>query len=401
MSSFVFHADRPVEKYHRSDILFMMMVLLLWGLGLFTLFVCTPEKGERLFNNRYYFVIRQLIWSAVGFTGLVVLALIPMRVLRKLLPFIVLGSLVLCIAVIIPSLGSARKGANRWFSVSRYWTVQPSEFAKFAVILFLSNLFDKQAREDGASQKEFYYPLIGLFVFVITIFLQKDFSTGVFVFAVGCLMFFVSGARMSWFGPLVLLAIPTVVFMIAMEPYRLMRVISFLNPDEYALSTNYQILASQRAITAGGFWGNGLGSEFNDVFKIPEVQTDYIFAGWADSMGLVGVAAYFCALLFFAWRGYRTAFLCRDRFAAYASFGCISMIFLQSLMNCAVVCGAIPTTGITLPFFSSGGSSLVVTLCMCGFVINASRCDSDEDADTSAAGAAARDTYNGKRSDYE
>ncbi|MBQ2315602.1 MAG: cell division protein FtsW [Treponema sp.] len=387
----MFHAARPVEKYHKSDILFMMMVLLLWGLGLFTLFVCTPEKGERLFNNRYYFVIRQLVWSVVGFASLAFFAMIPIRVLRKLLPFIVLGSLLLCIIAIVPSLGSMRKGASRWISLSRYWTVQPSEFAKFAVILFLSNLFDKQAREDGGTQKEFYYPLIGLFIFVITIFLQKDFSTGVFMFIVGCLMFFVSGARMSWFGPLVLLAIPTVAFMIAIEPFRLMRVISFLNPDEYSLTTNYQILASQRAITAGGFWGNGLGSSFSDVYKIPEVQTDYIFAGWADSMGLLGVAAYFCALLFFAWRGYRTALLCRDRFAAYAAFGCISMIFIQSLMNCAVVCGAVPTTGITLPFFSSGGSSLVVTLSMCGFVINASRCDTDDDGRAVPSGAAGRE----------
>lgn len=391
MSAFMFHAARPVEKYHKSDILFMMMVLLLWGLGLFTLFVCTPEKGERLFNNRYYFVIRQLVWSVVGFASLAFFAMIPIRVLRKLLPFIVLGSLLLCIIAIVPSLGSMRKGASRWISLSRYWTVQPSEFAKFAVILFLSNLFDKQAREDGGTQKEFYYPLIGLFIFVITIFLQKDFSTGVFMFIVGCLMFFVSGARMSWFGPLVLLAIPTVAFMIAIEPFRLMRVISFLNPDEYSLTTNYQILASQRAITAGGFWGNGLGSSFSDVYKIPEVQTDYIFAGWADSMGLLGVAAYFCALLFFAWRGYRTALLCRDRFAAYAAFGCISMIFIQSLMNCAVVCGAVPTTGITLPFFSSGGSSLVVTLSMCGFVINASRCDTDDDGRAVPSGATGRE----------
>jgi len=391
VSAFMFHAARPVEKYHKSDILFMMMVLLLWGLGLFTLFVCTPEKGERLFNNRYYFVIRQLVWSVVGFASLAFFAMIPIRVLRKLLPFIVLGSLLLCIIAIVPSLGSMRKGASRWISLSRYWTVQPSEFAKFAVILFLSNLFDKQAREDGGTQKEFYYPLIGLFIFVITIFLQKDFSTGVFMFIVGCLMFFVSGARMSWFGPLVLLAIPTVAFMIAIEPFRLMRVISFLNPDEYSLTTNYQILASQRAITAGGFWGNGLGSSFSDVYKIPEVQTDYIFAGWADSMGLLGVAAYFCALLFFAWRGYRTALLCRDRFAAYAAFGCISMIFIQSLMNCAVVCGAVPTTGITLPFFSSGGSSLVVTLSMCGFVINASRCDTDDDGRAVPSGAAGRE----------
>lgn len=379
MSTFTFYPDRTVEKYRKSDLLFAVSVLLLWGLGMFTLYICTPYKAERLFDDKYYFVTRQLIWSLVGFAGFIGFALVPIKTIRKLLPIIVFGCLFLCILAIIPGVGSSSKGANRWIKIGGIGTLQPSEFSKLAIILFLSNLFEKQSIGEGENDNEFYYPLIGLFVFVIVIFLQKDFSTGMFVFFVGCLMFFVSGANMKWFGPLVLLAIPTAIFMITVEPYRLLRVISFFNKDEYSLTTNYQILASQRAITAGGIWGNGMGSGLNEVYKIPEVQTDYIFAGWADSMGLVGVTGYFIALLFFAFRGYRISFLCKNKFASYAAFGCVSMIFIQSLMNCAVVCGAVPTTGITLPFFSSGGSSLVATLCMCGFVLNVSHCEEDKD----------------------
>ncbi|MBP5158268.1 MAG: cell division protein FtsW [Treponema sp.] len=376
MSSFSFKADRPVESYNRSDIFFIISVLLLWGLGIFTLYVCTPYTGERLFGDRYYFVTRQLVWSVVGFVLLVFFSVVKMKFIQKMLPFIVMGSLLLCLMAFIPGIGSNRKGASRWIYVAGLFTIQPSEFAKFAIVLFLANLFYKQKKED---RKDFYYPLAGLFIFVAIIFLQRDFSTGVFIFLVGCVMFFVCGARMTWFLPLLLLAVPAIALMVSIEPYRLNRVIAFLHPEEFAMTSGYQEMASKRAITAGGFWGNGVGEGLVEVFKIPELQTDYVFACWADSMGLFGVTAYFILLLIFAWRGVRIALTCGNAFAAYAAFGCVCMVALQSLLNCAVVCGAAPTTGVPLPFFSSGGSSLVVSFCMCGFVINASHTPPDDD----------------------
>lgn len=379
MHDFTFKADRSVAAYNKSDFLFITGTVILWGLGLFMLYICTPYTGERLFSNRYYFVSRQLVWSFVGLVGLVFFAMIPFERLRTLLPLIVIGTLLLCVIAMIPGIGSERKGAARWIRIGNFGTVQPSEFAKLAVVLFLANLFSKHSEDEVKEKKNFQYPFIGLLIFVIIIFMQKDFSTGLFVFMVGSLMFFVAGVLMSWFIPLMLLAIPAIVLMITIEPYRLMRVIAFFHPEEYTLTSGYQKFASQRAITAGGIWGNGFGSGLTEVFKIPEVQTDYIFAGWADSMGLFGVTVFFFLLIFFAWRGYRIAFCCKNSFASYAAFGCVTSILLQSLLNCAVVCGSVPTTGITLPFFSSGGSSLIVTLCMCGFIINASRFGVDDE----------------------
>ncbi|MBQ6566213.1 MAG: FtsW/RodA/SpoVE family cell cycle protein [Treponema sp.] len=376
MSEFSFKADRPVGSYGRSDIFFIISVLLLWGLGIFTLYVCTPYTAERLFGDRYYFVTRQLVWSGIGFALMVFFAVVKMSVIQKMLPFIVMGTLFLCLLAFIPGIGSNRKGASRWIYIAGLFTLQPSEFAKFAVVLFLANLFQKQRRE---GRSDFYYPLAGLFVFVAIIFVQRDFSTGVFIFLVGCMMFFVCGARMTWFLPLLLLALPAIALMVSIEPYRLNRVIAFLHPEEFAMTSGYQEMASKRAITAGGFWGNGVGEGLTEVFKIPELHADYIFAGWADSMGLFGVTAYFALLLFFAWRGTLISLNCGNAFAAYASFGCVCMVFMQSLLNCAVVCGAAPTTGMPLPFFSSGGSSLVVSFCMCGFVINASHAPPDDE----------------------
>ncbi|MCR5764178.1 MAG: putative lipid II flippase FtsW [Treponema sp.] len=380
MSEFTFKTDRTVGSYVKSDLLFIICILILWGLGLFMLYICTPYTGERLFSNKYYFVTRQLVWSFIGFAGLVFFALIPMQSLRKMLPLIVLGTLILCVVAMLPGIGSERKGAARWIRLGNFGTIQPSEFAKFAVVLFLSNLFSKHIDDEPKGKQNFQYPFVGLLIFVVVIFLQKDFSTGLFVFFVGSVMFFVAGVLMSWFIPLMLLAIPAIVLMIAIEPYRLMRVIAFFHPEEYTLSSGYQKFASQRAISSGGIWGNGFGSGLTEVFKIPEVQTDYIFAGWVDAMGLFGVTVFFFLLIFFAWRGYRIAFCAKDSFASYAAFGCVTNLVVQSLLNCAVVCGSVPTTGVTLPFFSSGGSSLIVTLCMCGFIINASRPEKDEES---------------------
>ena len=155
------------------------------------------------------------------------------------------------------------------------------------------------------------------------------------------------------------------------------RIEGYLSPGQYSQGVNYQTNASIRAISTGGFWGQGIGSGLTKLNSIPEVQADYIFAGWVEAMGLFGVILYFLLLGAFAYKAYRCAFNCPDRFGAIGIFGCISAIFFQSIANVAVVCGAIPSTGIPLPFFSAGGSSMVVTLCMCGFMINAARSEND------------------------
>ncbi len=380
MTPFTFFPGHPGADYRKTNVLFIVAVLLLWGLGIFTLIISTTEKAELLLHDKYYFVVRQLMWSAIGFAGLLFFALMPMKVIRKCLPLFVIGILVLCIITIIPGIGSEKKGGARWIRIGSFATIQPSEFAKFAVVLFLANLFDKQKVSSESGQLNFIYPLTGLLIFVLSIFLQNDFSTGFFVFVVGCLMFFVSGASMSWFIPLVLLAVPATFMMIAIKPYRIDRVMSFFNREAFMDDSWYQALRSQRAISSGGIWGTGLGTGMSNVAGIPEVQSDFVFAGWVNSMGFVGVVAYQVVLFVFAFQGYVVSFTSKSRFASYGAFGCVSIIFLQSLINVGVVSGALPTTGIPQPFFSSGGSSLVATMIMCGFIINASHCKTDEES---------------------
>ncbi|MBQ0039573.1 MAG: FtsW/RodA/SpoVE family cell cycle protein, partial [Treponema sp.] len=269
----------------------------------------------------------------------------------------------------------------RWISIPHVITFQPSEMVKFTMVLYLSHLFDKHSQEYEEDAKEFMYPAIALAVLAGAIFIQKDLSTSVMVFGIGVAMFIVSGSPVRVFLPILFLIIPVGILMTLTHRYRLLRILSFIRPNDFTSTSGYQALASERAISSGGIWGVGTGSGLNKISSIPEIQTDYIFAGFATAMGLVGVIGYFVLLGVFLFRGLKIAFNCPNRFASLAAFGCVFTITTQSIVNCAVVCGAAPTTGIPLPFFSSGGSSLIVTLCMCGFVINASHCDADNYSD--------------------
>lgn len=372
-SNYTFEAHKPMENYHKCDVAFLVSVLLLWGLGMFTLFVCSQSYAVRFFNNdSFYFIKRQLLCSAVGLVLFVLFLFTDMEIIKKMIMYLVLVSIILCVMTFIPAFRIKKNGAYRWIKMPFNFSFQPSELVKFALVLYLAAYFDKQMDKEE-SQRD-VLPCVGIFVlFLGLILFQKDFSTTVFIAIVGISMFFVSGAKLKWIWPFLMLTIPLAIILITSEQYRMERIIGFLNPEEGASSFNYQVNASKNAITAGGFWGTGIGRGLSKLDSIPEVQADYIFAGWTESMGFFGVVFYFALLGFFTWRGYKTAFNCPSRFAAYGSFGCVTTIVFQSIVNCMVVSGIIPSTGIPLPFFSVGGSSIIVTLAMCGFVLNASR----------------------------
>lgn len=383
MKGYTFYAERPVDMQHKTDLGLIVATLLMWGLGMVTMYICTPDTAARLFDgDRYHFVVRHVINSAVGFSLLLFFAIIPMDKIRKLLPLFVLGTLVLCFLTFLPKIGVKRNGAPRWIAVPFMGTFQPSELAKFAVVLFLANLFDRQkvTGEYDDDANSFMKPLGGLLVFVSVVFAQKDLSTGILIFVVGASLFFVSGARISWFFPLFFLGVLAGGLLTFKEEYRVRRLIAFFKPEQFANTTGYQLSQSKKAIISGGVWGQGLGTGLERTPYIPEVYADYIFAGWTEAMGFIGVIAYILLLVFFAWRAFKVSFTSPDRFAALGTFGCTVTIVVQSLLNLAVVCGAVPTTGIPLPFFSYGGSSIIVTLAMCGFMLNASRCEYPSDS---------------------
>ena len=377
MGDYRFLPERSVVSYRKSDTSFIISVILMWGIGIFTLFVCSSSYAKAALDDSMYFVKRQLIASGVGFAGLLFFAICPADKQRKILPAMVFLTLVLCIMTFIPGLQYERNGARRWIKMP-FFTFQPSELLKFIIVIFLANYFDKYLRKDDFDEEKNVGPAVVILVlFVSIVFAQKDFSTGLFVLFIGLLMFYIAKVKMLWIIPFCILAVPAIILMILTEQYRVNRIAAFLNPDEYVQSFNFQSIASKKAVITGGFWGQGIGDGLEKLNNIPEVQSDYIFAGWTEAMGFIGVIFYFVLLIFFVSRAIIIALKCPDIFSAFGTFGCTAVIFFQSLMNVSVVCGIVPTTGIPLPFFSNGGSSIIVTLCMCGFIINASRVDGD------------------------
>jgi cell division protein FtsW len=374
MSKGIF-AEYAIDRPGSIDFGLIVAVLLLWGLGLVTLHITSANYGMRLFGDSLYFLKRQLLYSVVGLFALITIAALDISVTRKILPIIVIGTLILCLLVFIPGIGAERNGARRWIRLPLFTTLQPSEFAKFAVILFLSNFFAKERETETSldAPARSTIPIVGLMVFVIIVFLQKDFSTATFILLLGALLFFISGAKILKIIAFAVLAIPAVILFIFIEPYRVNRLIAFMNPDYDIHGLNFQTHASRLAISAGGLLGEGIGAGLSRINRIPEVQADYIFAGWTESMGLAGVLMYILLLAFFAWRGFSIALHCSDRFGSLCAFGCVTSVVLQSLINCGVVANALPSTGIPLPFFSSGGSSLIITFCMCGMLLQVSK----------------------------
>jgi cell division protein FtsW len=281
-------------------------------------------------------------------------------------------SLILSVMTFIPGIGIERNGARRWIRLG-FTTFQPSEMVKFVIVLYLANYFEKQSKIIESIDKTVFPAVLVSFILIASIAMQSDLSTSVFVAALAILLFIASGSKIFWLVPVMSIVVPLSALFVFLEPYRLNRIIGFLDQDSYLQTLNYQTYAARKAISAGGFWGQGLGSGLSRINSIPEIQSDYIFAGWAESMGYLGVLIYFAILALFAWRGLHCALTAKSRFASIAAFGFIVSIVAQSVMNVAVVGGVIPTTGIPLPFFSSGGSSILFTLATCGFLVNASR----------------------------
>ncbi|ULQ60170.1 putative lipid II flippase FtsW [Brucepastera parasyntrophica] len=371
------------ETPEKIDIPFVLLTVFMCGLGLATLYSASLSYAGRLFDDPLYFVKRQALNLAVSIAGMIFFASISLNMLRKLLPQIIVITLILCILTFVPGIGITKNGASRWIGFSSF-NFQPSELAKMVLVLFLANLFAKKHDRIDEFKATMFPASVVTFVFVFIVYLQNDFSTAIFILLAALAVFFVAGVKVSWFIKLCVLIVPFVALMILTEEYRVIRVLSFLHPERDPLGAGYQVNAALDALAEGGFWGRGLGNGIKKISSIPEVQSDFIFTVWAEEMGFLGVLIYFTMLILFSLRSFGISMKSKSRFGFLLGFGCSFIILFQSLMNIGVVVRAFPATGIPLPFFSSGGSSLLITLCICGLLINISRNKTGEETEDAA-----------------
>jgi len=360
-----------IDKQAGDFLLFLTLILLI-GVGISMLFSASHYYAERVFDDPYYFLKRQVIWILLGCLAALVAARTPLDFFRETTPYLLLLSLVLSLLTFVPGIGRPILGARRWIFLFGQ-SFEPSELVKFSLVLYLAAIFSKKGERINDPVNSILPPLLIVAVFVALIYFQNDFSTAVFILLIALTMFYIAQVKLRYFILLSSLVIPLGSLLLFTKAHRVQRLIAFLNPLADPTGSGYQIIAARQSIIAGGFWGRGLGRGLKKLGGLPEAHSDFIFAVIGEETGFLGALFVLTLFVVLAWRGYTIALKSRDSFGYYLAFGITTVIFLQVLLNIAVVTGLVPATGIPLPFFSSGGSSMLLSLFMIGLLMNLSR----------------------------
>ncbi|MFO7849583.1 MAG: putative lipid II flippase FtsW [Spirochaetia bacterium] len=365
-----------IERVERgsADPVLVALLILIVGIGLATLFSASYYYGGKKFDDPYYFVSRQMLFLVAGAVLAAGAARIPHSLIVKYIPHLFVITLILLGATYVPGVGETIMGANRWIVVGGV-SFQPSELAKLTLILYLSYILAKKINELDDVINSLVPPLLVVGVFTALIYFQNDFSTALFVLIISLLIFFVAGVKFRYFALLILTLAPLASILVLSREHRVKRLITFLDPNSDPIGTGYQVIAAQTALGNGNFWGSGFGDSSEKLGGLPEAHSDFIFAVFAEEAGFLGVLFIIGLFLAIAVRGYAVALKVEkeDLFSFLLAFGLTSCIVYQALVNMAVVSGILPATGLPLPFFSHGGSSIIVALVMSGLLINISR----------------------------
>lgn len=354
------------------DYIFLISIIFLTIFGLVMVYSSSYIWAEYKFNDPFKYVKNQSLFFLIGLIILFVLRKIDIDVLKRNAEKILLVSVILLILVLISGIGKVRNGSRSWFGIGPFG-LQPSEVTKLALIIYTAKYLTLKEKQMSNIKKGILPILLLTFLIFGLIMLQPDFGTGlIIVMSIMCLLF-VGGVPFKFFMYLGIIGILGITGLILIAPYRLKRILSFLNPWSDPLGSGFQIIQSLYAIGPGGLFGQGFLNSRQKHFYLPEPQTDFIFAIISEEFGFLGVIIVVGLLSLIIYRGIKIAKKSTDLFSKYLAFGLIFGLSFQAILNLMVVVGLIPVTGVTLPFLSYGGSSLLITLCGMGLVLNISR----------------------------
>lgn len=325
--------------------------------------------AEYKFDNPFKFTIHQSIFAVAGFFLMIIVSKIDYNLYKKYSNKLLLISIILLILVLIPGIGVIRNGSRSWFGIGSFG-IQPSEIAKLALIIFVAKYLSNNERTmDNIVSTSL--PIIGVIFFIfLLILLEPDFGSGAILVLSLIVLIFTSKIKISFFVKLGILGIAGIVALILIAPYRMARIVAYLNPWSDPLGSGFQIIQSLYAIGPGGLFGLGLGNSIQKHFYLPEPQTDFIFAIISEELGFIGIVILTTCYIVLFYNVLKLSLETKDLFGKYLSFGLIIELVLQTLLNLLVVVGLIPVTGVTLPFLSYGGSSLLTCMIMIGIVLN-------------------------------
>lgn len=350
----------------------LFSVLFLNFIGLIMIYSSSSIWAEYKFNDQFRYLKYQAIFMLVGFILMMITSKIDLNFIKKKSNLILFSCLILLILVLIPGIGKVRNGSRSWFGIGSLG-IQPSEFMKIALIIFTSKYLEKNKKEMKYI-KNGVIPILGLTILVFgLIMLEPDLGTGVIIMVTIIAMLFISGVKINFFVFMGIIGLLGIAGLIIIAPYRVNRILSFLNPWEDPLGTGFQIIQSLYAIGPGSLFGLGLGNSRQKHFYLPEPQTDFIFSIICEELGFIGGSIVVLLFAFITFEGFKAARKCNDLFKKYLAFGITFSFAFQSSLNLMVVVGLIPVTGVTLPFLSYGGSSLLISMISMGIVLNISK----------------------------
>ena len=344
------------------------VITILVFVGLVMIFSASAVMAKERFGSAYEFLLKQLVWAVVGFIAMIVAMKVDYKRLQHpALVFSFLG----CTSLLLVSVFFLDRahGTHRWFHLGPI-SLQPSELAKPALILFLAFFLENKTRDIDDWRNTLLPAVAPTMVFLGLIVFQPDLGTAIACAGITACILFVAGIRLRYFGYAAAAALLPLYFLIFHVAYRRDRILAFLNPYADPKGFGFHIIQSLIAVATGGVTGLGFMEGKQKLFYLPEPHTDFIFAVTAEELGLVGALAVVILFAIFLWRGTRAALRTQDNFGRFLAVGITSMIVLQAFINISVVLGLMPTKGIPLPFVSYGGSSLFVTLMCVGVLLN-------------------------------
>jgi len=355
----------------KSDKLLFFATLLLVCTSIVMVYSASAVIATERWQDPYRFLFKQAAWVLIGLSLMPIVMRIDYRSYRQ--PVVIWTGLgIVTLALIAVLFSKEVNGARRWMLLGPLG-IQPSELAKIAIILFTAALLERRMERIN----ELSYALLPIGVatggIVGLVLIEPDLGTAVSILVIAGAMVFAAGISYRYVFGLLAAAIPALYFVIMASPYRVQRMLAFLDPWSDAQGGGYQVIQSMIAVGTGGIFGTGLMGGLQKLFYLPEPHNDFIYAVIAEELGLLGATTVLVCFCLITWRGLRTASRAPDRFGALVSVGLTAMIAFQALLNISVVTGLAPTKGIPLPFVSAGGSSLLINLLGMAILLNVSQ----------------------------
>ncbi len=352
------------------DLVLFFAVFILASIGIAMSYSASAVYSMRVMGDSFYFLKRQIVWFILGGAGLLLFQEIDYRAYAGKTKVLLLAAMVLLALVLVPGIGHSVKGSARWIGYGSL-TFQPSEFVKVIMVIYLVKVFSAESSDNHLVQ--LLIPMVILAIMFILILLQPDFGTAIDLLLVSVMILFVSGFSFFHLAGLFILSLPMFYLLIYQVDYRWARLLAYTDPWKDRFGNGYHIIQSFIAFKKGALLGVGLGFGTQKIRRLPEPHTDFIFAVVGEEIGLIGTVAILLLFVAVFWRGMLVALRAPDNFGKLLAIGLTLLITVQAFINIAVTTGSLPTTGITLPFISYGGSSLLSSMAAAGILLNISR----------------------------